>query len=304
MTELGQRLKEARLSKGLSYDELQDKTKIQKRYLQAIEEGQYSILPGAFYARAFIKNYAEAVDLDPDQLFEEHASDLPATDQAKTEFAPRASRAKSDVPKDSKIARVLPLIFTVMLLIALLIAGYWFVSNNVNNAKSEPTQDSVDDYDSEQGDEPEEPEQPAEDTQDDSSADDTTEGDSTETQSEEEEPVQEQNIEQVSTEGIVTTYTLSNTDEFNVELKTTGKSYIDVKGADNKLIQPSGKEYPEGETLQYSLTDQSKVTFNIGATPYVDITVNGEPFTYTVKPSERVHQKIVIQYEKGTENAQ
>ncbi len=304
MTELGQRLKEARLSKGLSYDELQDKTKIQKRYLQAIEEGQYSILPGAFYARAFIKNYAEAVDLDPDQLFEEYASDLPATDQAKTEFAPRSSRAKSDVPKDSKIAKVLPLIFTVMLLIALLIAGYWFVTNNVNNAESEPTQDSVDDYDSEQGDEPEESEQPAEDPQDDSSEEDSSEGDSTETQSEEEEPVQEQKLEQVSTEGIVSTYTLSNTDEFNVELKTTGKSYIDVKGANGQFIDPGRKVYDADETLTYKLADKTEVTFNIGDSRYVNITVNGDPLEYAVKPSEMVRQKIVIQYEKGTENSQ
>ncbi|MCF6137177.1 helix-turn-helix domain-containing protein [Pseudalkalibacillus berkeleyi] len=298
MTELGQRLKDARISKGLSYEELQEKTKIQKRYLQAIEEGEYGVLPGAFYARAFIKNYAEAVDLDPDELFEEHASDLPASDQGKTEYAPRSSRA-TRVPKDSKISRVLPLIFTVLLLSALLVAAYVFVSNNAGSIGSEPNKDNVDDFDSEQ------PEEPADESSPESNGNTGTdsepeEEDGTETKSEEEEePVQEQKLEQVSTEGIVTTYKLSDTKDFNVELKTTDNSYIDVKDSNNKFVQPGGKEFKKGETLTYDLADESEVTFNIGSTPAVSITVNGKPLTYT---SDKVHQKIVIQFEKTSES--
>ena len=68
MTELGARLKEARLAKGYSIDDLQEITKIQKRYLAGIEEGNYSTMPGAFYVRAFIKQYAEAVGLNGDEL--------------------------------------------------------------------------------------------------------------------------------------------------------------------------------------------------------------------------------------------
>ncbi len=71
MTELGNRLKEAREEKGMSLDDLQAATKIQKRYLTALEEGNYDIIPGKFYVRAFIKQYAEAVGLDSELLFEE-----------------------------------------------------------------------------------------------------------------------------------------------------------------------------------------------------------------------------------------
>lgn len=79
MTELGIRLKEAREEKAMSLDDLQAATKIQKRYLTALEEGNYDIIPGKFYVRAFIKQYAEAVGLDADQLFEEHKKDIPNT---------------------------------------------------------------------------------------------------------------------------------------------------------------------------------------------------------------------------------
>ena len=72
MTELGKRLREAREEKNISLDELQEMTKIQKRYLIGIEEGNYAIMPGNFYVRAFIRQYAEAVGLDPDELFEQY----------------------------------------------------------------------------------------------------------------------------------------------------------------------------------------------------------------------------------------
>ena len=77
LTELGAHLKEARLAKGYSLDDLQEITKIQKRYLIGIEEGNYSIMPGSFYVRAFIKQYAEAVGLDPEKLLDNYRSDIP-----------------------------------------------------------------------------------------------------------------------------------------------------------------------------------------------------------------------------------
>ena len=77
LTELGARLKEARLAKGYSLEDLQEITKIQKRYLVGIEEGNYSIMPGSFYVRAFIKQYAEAVGLDPEELLNQFKKDVP-----------------------------------------------------------------------------------------------------------------------------------------------------------------------------------------------------------------------------------
>ena len=79
LTEIGNRLREARIAKGLSLDDLQTITKIQKRYLLGIEEGNYSLMPGSFYVRAFIKQYAEAVGLEPEALFEEFKGEIPTT---------------------------------------------------------------------------------------------------------------------------------------------------------------------------------------------------------------------------------
>ena len=43
---IGDNLRQARLNKNISLDELQQKTKIQKRYLEAIEKGAFDLLPG------------------------------------------------------------------------------------------------------------------------------------------------------------------------------------------------------------------------------------------------------------------
>lgn len=65
---IGDRLRQARLNKNISLDELQQKSKIQKRYLEAIEKGAFNLLPGEYYVRTFLRQYAEVVGEDGDQL--------------------------------------------------------------------------------------------------------------------------------------------------------------------------------------------------------------------------------------------
>ncbi|HEX7057877.1 MAG TPA: RodZ domain-containing protein [Bacilli bacterium] len=93
MSDLGNLLRKARLEKGITLDELQEMTKIRKRYLEAIEEGQFSVLPGNFYARAFVKSYAEAVELNVDEVLRLLSGEIPAPQQeTHTEHLHRAKR--------------------------------------------------------------------------------------------------------------------------------------------------------------------------------------------------------------------
>lgn len=70
--QIGQDLQNARLDKGMSLEEIQQKTKIQAQYLQAIENGQFEKLPGAFYERAFVRQFANALNLDVDAFVADH----------------------------------------------------------------------------------------------------------------------------------------------------------------------------------------------------------------------------------------
>nr|WP_301287891.1 helix-turn-helix domain-containing protein [Paenibacillus sp. MSJ-34] len=70
-------MKKARVEKGMTLDDVQELTKIRKRYLEAIEDGDYKVLPGPFYVRAFVKTYAETVGLNADELLELYRGDMP-----------------------------------------------------------------------------------------------------------------------------------------------------------------------------------------------------------------------------------
>ncbi|WP_169083021.1 helix-turn-helix domain-containing protein [Paenibacillus sp. PL91] len=78
MSDLGELLRKARDQRGLTLDDIQETTKIRKRYLEAIESGDHTVLPGPFYVRAFVKNYAEAVGLDPDEVLRLYQHEVPA----------------------------------------------------------------------------------------------------------------------------------------------------------------------------------------------------------------------------------
>lgn len=80
MADIGQKLREAREAKGLSLEDVEKATKIQSRYLTAIENNDFDRLPGDFYARAFIRQYAQIVGLDGKELLADYHQEVPETD--------------------------------------------------------------------------------------------------------------------------------------------------------------------------------------------------------------------------------
>jgi cytoskeletal protein RodZ len=77
MSDLGALLRKAREQRGYTLDDIQEITKIRKRYLDAIETGDYKVLPGSFYVRAFVKTYAETVGLDAEEVLRLYHKELP-----------------------------------------------------------------------------------------------------------------------------------------------------------------------------------------------------------------------------------
>lgn len=72
MDELGLILQEARENKGLTLKEVQEETRINATYLEALEIGEYGALPSAVHVRGFLRNYARFLSLDPDPLLERY----------------------------------------------------------------------------------------------------------------------------------------------------------------------------------------------------------------------------------------
>ncbi len=79
MGKVGSIFRDARLGKGLTLDQVADETNISKRFLQGIENDNYTGFPGEVYALGFIRNYAEFLGLDTKRMIEiYHSVEEPA----------------------------------------------------------------------------------------------------------------------------------------------------------------------------------------------------------------------------------
>jgi transcriptional regulator with XRE-family HTH domain len=85
-------LRKNRMAQGLSLTEISRRTRIGVIYLRHIEEGNFKNLPPGFYARAFVRAYAEAIGVDADIVLGELSESLPAT-QAASSPVPDSSPA-------------------------------------------------------------------------------------------------------------------------------------------------------------------------------------------------------------------
>lgn len=131
--EIGKKLQKARQAKGYTLDDLQQITKIQKRYLIAIEDEKFDELPGDFYVRAFVKQYADTVGLDGDDLLKEYEDDLPKaktaeySDHIAQAVESRASQRKTIGNQVSRSRRYVPTIIITVVII-LVLAAIWFTA--------------------------------------------------------------------------------------------------------------------------------------------------------------------------------
>ncbi len=68
MASLGEILRAQRERKGIVLAQAADDTRIRLKFLRALEDGDHNALPGAVYTKGFLRNYAEYLDLDPQDL--------------------------------------------------------------------------------------------------------------------------------------------------------------------------------------------------------------------------------------------
>ncbi len=126
MFEIGASLREARLRQGLDFPELEERTKIRPKYLRALEDERFDILPAPTYVRGFLRSYAEAIGLDGQPFVDEYNSrfavgedDAPLRAR-RVPTAPRRDRES----RESRIAMLTLLAITVAT--ALVIAAWKF----------------------------------------------------------------------------------------------------------------------------------------------------------------------------------
>ena len=124
MPSLGEQLRAQRERKGITLEQAAADTRIREKFLTALEAGDYPALPGAVYTRGFLRNYAEYLDLETDELvalFQQERGGAPPEPTPKRSFKPYRP-----VVHQSLIFR--PVVFVPVLIIAVvgLFLGYMY----------------------------------------------------------------------------------------------------------------------------------------------------------------------------------
>lgn len=101
MKEIADLLRRAREEKGLSIKDIQEVTKIRLRYLEAIDEGDFEVIPGEVYRKGFIVNYANAVGLDGQAILQKYNDLKAALEEKAREEQLLAEQEDNSSPKSS-----------------------------------------------------------------------------------------------------------------------------------------------------------------------------------------------------------
>ncbi len=134
MSDLGALLRKAREQRGYTLEDIQEYTKIRKRYLEAIETGDYKVLPGSFYVRAFVKTYAETVGLDAEEVLRLYQKELPQPPSTETVMAePRIKAGRRSVQHNDRWGKVAVSLLMWAFPILIVVVIYIYLSNNNND---------------------------------------------------------------------------------------------------------------------------------------------------------------------------
>jgi cytoskeletal protein RodZ len=124
---IGETLRKARIDKKISLDELQQRTKIQKRYLLAIEENDFQELPSDYYLRTFIRQYADEVKLDGNHLIDVlDGKDRPLPTYPELETVDGLRKNKhAESPTRARFRATLPMLILGLVAVAIIsVVGY------------------------------------------------------------------------------------------------------------------------------------------------------------------------------------
>jgi cytoskeleton protein RodZ len=134
MAEIGETLRDARMRARIDVSEIEAKTKIRAKYLRALENEEWGLLPGPTFVKSFLRTYAQALDLDGKALVEQYR--LQEEDPGEAALEPIVSRPERGRTRSSGSSRgggrspsggpsraYLAIVGVVVLVIALLIYG-------------------------------------------------------------------------------------------------------------------------------------------------------------------------------------
>ena len=125
MPDIGTTLREARMRARIDISEIEAETKIRAKYLRALENEEWDLLPGPTYVKSFLRTYADALGLDGKLLIEEYKLRHERLSDVELQpIAPPGQRERRRRPRAA-----IPRGWLVALVVLVLLAGLWVIGN-------------------------------------------------------------------------------------------------------------------------------------------------------------------------------
>jgi cytoskeleton protein RodZ len=127
MPDIGETLREARMRRRIDMTEVESATKIRGKYLRALENEEWDLLPGPTFVKTFLRTYAEYLELDSRMLVEEYRQrfERPST-QDLTPFSASRGRGRARRRRAAALGPGLVIVGCVAVLLGALYAlGRW-----------------------------------------------------------------------------------------------------------------------------------------------------------------------------------
>jgi cytoskeletal protein RodZ len=134
MFEIGNSLREARLRQGLEFPEIEHATKVRSKYLRALEDEEFELLPAQTYVKGFLRTYAEYLGLDGQLYVDEYNSRYVGLE----EESPLRASVRQPGRHERRFASgvVLAVIAGIAVVTALVIAAWKFGSGSSSPTKT------------------------------------------------------------------------------------------------------------------------------------------------------------------------
>ena len=123
MFEIGNSLREARLRQGLEIPRIEAETKIRGKYLRALEEEQFEVLPGDTYVKGFLRTYADYLGLDGQLYLDEYSSRFAASEEIPFAQSTQPRRRQGRRVESNLVVVALAAIVAVTVLVVVGLSG-------------------------------------------------------------------------------------------------------------------------------------------------------------------------------------
>ncbi len=135
MLEIGDSLREARSRRGLELADVEAATRIRVRYLEALEQERFHLLPAGPYRRSFLREYAEFLGLDGDIYANEYDLRFAPAEPEPPSLPPRRGIGVTPFRNGRRLTRAVAVIAALVLVGV----GVWRLGNPSGTGRVQPT---------------------------------------------------------------------------------------------------------------------------------------------------------------------